>query len=75
MLDLPYATHRSLIQPLTDTAHVKLVLIKRFLGFIQKIRNSQKKALNMLMLEAMKDVRSGTGSNMMNIMFLMCSVS
>ena len=71
MLDLPYATHRSLIQPLTDTAHVKLVLIKRFLGFIQKIRNSEKKALNMLMLEAMKDVRSVTGSNMRNIMLLL----
>ena len=68
MLDLPYATHRSLIQPLTDTAHVKLVLIKRF---ILLIRNSPKKTLNMLMLEAMKDVRSVTGSNMRNIMLLL----
>ena len=35
MLDLPFATHRSLIEPLTGTRHIKLVLIKRFLGFWQ----------------------------------------
>ena len=29
MLDLPYATHRSLIQPLTGETHVKIVLIIR----------------------------------------------
>ena len=31
MFDLPYATHRSLIEPLTASSHVKLILIKRFL--------------------------------------------
>ena len=70
MLDLPYATHRSLIQPLTGATHVKLVLIKRFLGFLEKIRVSSKKALNMLVMEAMKDVRSVTGRNFRNIMLL-----
>ena len=63
MLDLPYATHRSLIQPLTDDVHVKLVLIRRFLSFMDKIKNSGKVPLTMLMSEAMKDVRSTTGSN------------
>ena len=70
MLDLPYATHRSLIQPLTGATHVKLVLIKRFLGFLEKIRVSSKKALNMLVMEAMKDVKSVTGRNLRNIMLL-----
>ena len=70
MLDLPYATHRSLIESLTGTSHVKLVLIKRFLGFLDKIRRSSKKGLNMLLSEAMKDVRSVTGCNMRNIMLL-----
>ena len=50
---------------------MKLVLIKRYIGFIEKIRNSQKTALKMLMMEAMKDVRSVTGSNMRNIMLLL----
>ena len=35
MLDLPWATHRSPIQPLTGEVHVKLVL--RFLIFLEKI--------------------------------------
>ena len=70
MLDLPYATHRSLIQPLTGEKHVKLILIRRFLGFIEKIRNSKKTSLKMLMLDAMMDVRSVAGCNMRNIMLL-----
>ena len=36
MLDLPYETHRPLIEPLTEEKHGKLVLIKRFLGEYQK---------------------------------------
>jgi hypothetical protein len=71
MLDLPYETHRSLIEPLTGEKHVKLVLIKRFLGFMDKIRNSEKLALKMLQLEAMRDVRSVTGSNYRNVMLLL----
>ena len=70
MLDLPWGTHRSLIQPLTGEVHVKLILIRRFLCFIDKIRNSGKAPLTMLMKEAIKDVRSVTGSNMRNIMLL-----
>ena len=71
MLDLPYATHRSLIEPLTGETHVKLILVRRFLGFMEKIRNSEKMALKMLQLEAIRDVRSVTGSNYRNIMLLL----
>ena len=71
MLDLPFATHRSLIEPLTGNMHIKLVLIERFLGFMEKISKSGKKALNMLRIEAMSDVRSVTGSNYRNIMLLL----
>ena len=70
MLDLPLATHRSLIQPLTGADHVKIAIIKRFLGFLDQIRSSKKKALNMLLQEAVMDVRSVTGSNLRNIMLL-----
>ena len=70
MLDLPFATHRSLIEPLTGETHVKLVLIRRYLGFIEKIKSSNKAPLKMLMKEAMLDVRSVTGGNMRNIMLL-----
>ena len=70
MLDLPFATHRSLIQPLTGDLHIKIVLIRRFIGFIEKIKDCGKVALKMLMTEAAKDVRSVTGSNLRNIMLL-----
>ena len=70
MLDLPFATHRNLIQPLTGEKHVKLILIRRFLGFMDKIGKSGKAALKMLMSEAKKDARSVTGSNFRNIMLL-----
>ena len=70
MLGLPFATHRSLIQPLTGDQHLKIVLIKRYLGFIEKIKNSDKAALKMLMMEARSDVRSVTGANLRNIMIL-----
>ena len=75
MLDLPWATHRSLIQPLTGEVHVKLVLVRRFLCFMEKIRNSGKAPLTMLMKEAIKDVRSVTGSNLRNIMLLVGKTS
>ena len=75
MLDLPYATHRSLIEPLTGETHVKTMLISRFLGFLDKIRNSGKKALTMLMETAMMDVRSVTGNNLRNIMLLVGKTS
>ena len=70
MLDLPWATHRSLIQPLTGETHVKLVLLKRYLIFLEKMKNSGKSPLVMLLNEAKKDVRSVTGSNLRNIMIL-----
>ena len=70
MLDLPHATHRSLIEPLTGEMHVKLLMIRRFLGFMDKVRHFGKLALKMLQREAVKDVRSVTGSNYRNIMLL-----
>ena len=70
MLDLPFATHRSLMKTLSESKHVKLILIQRFLGFMEKIDTSDKTALKMLKEEAMKDVRSVTGKNFRDIMLL-----
>ena len=70
MLDLPYATHRSLFEPLTDVKHVKIILIQRFLWFMDKIDTSDKNALKMLKEAAMHDVRSVTGRKFRNIMLL-----
>ena len=70
MLDLPYASHRYLIEPHTGDQHIKKVLISRYLGFMFKISNSKKKAIKMLMETAKQDVRSITGNNYRNIMLL-----
>ena len=69
-MDLPYATHRCLIEPLSGKRHIKLVLIKRFISFMDKIDKSPKSALKMLKSEALKDVRSVTGTNFRGIMRL-----
>ena len=70
MLDLPFATHRNLVEPLTDDSHIKIILIRRFLSFVEKIKKSGKPPLVMLLSEAAADVRSTSGSNLQNIMIL-----
>ena len=75
MMGLPYATHRCLIEPLTSSRHIKKVLISRFLGFMEGIAKSKKKAIKMLMETAKNDVRSVTGKNFRECMLLMGKVS
>ena len=75
MLDLPYATHRCLIEPLSGEKHVKKVLISRYLGFMEKISTSNKKAIQMLVETSKNDVRSVTGRNFRNIMLLVGKTS
>ena len=70
MMDLPWSTHRGLIEPLTNSRHIKRSFIRNFIQFINKIKNSTKPLLRTL-LEAIKyDTRSTTGSNLRGIMLL-----
>ena len=68
MYDLPYATHRHLIEPVTNARHVRITLISRFLGFIEQIKRSQKIIPKLLLSQIMYDVRSTTGYNLRKIM-------
>ena len=68
MLDVPRETHRYLIEPLSDTEHIKKVLIKRFLNFLDQIRKSDKTASKFLLETIYKDARSTTGANLRNIL-------
>ena len=70
MCDLPYATHRFYIEPLSGVPHVSRTLVRRYLSFIEKIRNSKKIALKQLLDIAQKDFRMTTGSNLRTIMLL-----
>ena len=70
-MNLPFATHRFLIEPLSDEKHIKMVLLERFISFMKKIESSGKSAIRMLKNEAMRDVRSTTGANFRGIMLLL----
>ena len=71
MMNLPHATHRCLIETLSGEKHIKMVLLKRFVSFVERIDKSSKTALKILKQEALKDVRSITGTNYRGIMLLM----
>ena len=49
MYDLPYATHRWIIEPVSDSTHVRCILINRFLNFLKQIKKSSKIVTNMLL--------------------------
>ena len=49
MYDLPYATHRKLIEPISDSQHIKRILIQRFLNFLKQIQKSSKSVTTMLL--------------------------
>ena len=70
MLDLPRETNRRLIEPLSGVKHVKFIMLKRFLSFIEQIRKSHKKATNSLLESILHDARSITGSNLRNILLM-----
>ena len=68
MLDIPRESHRYLIEPLSKMKHIKIILIKRFLSFLEQIKRSNKSATKLLLLSIRHDVRSTTGSNLRNIL-------
>ena len=75
MMYLPYATHRFLIEPLSNEKHIMFVLIERFISFMEIIEKSRKQAIKMLKSEASKDVRSTTGSNYRGFMMILCDMN
>ena len=70
MLNLPLATHRELIEPLSDQQHVKKILIQRFIQTIEKIRVSKKPILRTLLAAVENNTSTTTGRNLRCIMLL-----
>ena len=68
MADLPYATHRYLIEPVSGQQHMSITLIRNFLNFINRIKQSSKPVLRHLYSIVKADVRTTTGSNLRNIL-------
>ena len=70
MLQLHHSTHRYFIEPLSETRHIKLAQIKRFIKFTQKIANSTMTPMKTLYNCIRKDYKSTTGNNLRCIMLL-----
>ena len=70
MFDLPLETHTWFIEPVSESPHIKSVLIKRFLTFVKALQSSSKFILRNLFNLISKDVRSTTGSNLRKILLL-----
>ena len=68
MYDLPYATHRWLIEPISESLHLRRILIQRFLSFVRQVKKSEKVITNMLLNTIMSSTRSTTGYNLRRIM-------
>jgi len=68
MFNLPQTTHRRLIETVSGCRQLFVTLASRFLGFLDKIKESDKVIPKMLLEHVMHDVRSTTGSNMRRIM-------
>ena len=68
MYDLPYDTHRWLIEPISESLHIKRILIQRFLNFVKQVRESKKSITKVLLNTIMYSVKSTTGYNLRRIM-------
>ena len=70
MLGVPRETHRFLLEPLTKTTHIRTLLARRFLGFIDQIKKSHKVAARNLLEVIKHDTQSVTGNNLRKSCFL-----
>ena len=68
--DLPYQTHRYLVEPVSGHMHLKKMLIRRFLSFLKQISRSPKTIPKQLLNSIQADTRSITGSNIRRILLL-----
>ena len=70
MFGLPRNTHRYLIEPVTSHMHVKAMLIKRQLKFIEGLKHCVKSPVRNLYHVVKYNVNKMTGSNLRNIKIL-----
>ena len=67
MLRIDRKSHRYLIEPLSETPHLRRSLLSGFKSFVGKLENSPKKAVRSVFHLVKDDCRSITGSNIRNI--------
>ena len=65
--NLPFDSHRYLLEPISNTSHVKTKLTNRFLKFYETVKNSSKPLINNLFNVQSNDFRSDFGHNVLMI--------
>ena len=65
---LPWQTHCYLIEAISKQEHVRTIMIRRFLSFIQAVRNSKKEVLRHVLRVIEHDTLSVTGRNLRSIL-------
>ena len=75
MLSIPRNSHKYFTEPLSENNHIRSVLIKRFLSFIEHLKKSPKIVAGKLLKTIQNDTSSITGSNLRNIMLLVKKTS
>ena len=68
MYELPVDTHRYFVESVSETVHVRTLLYRRFIGFLDQIEHSQKLLPKQLLETIRYDVRSTTGKNLRKLM-------
>ena len=68
IFSLPRETHKYLIEPVSETQHIKQSLMKRFSRFSNMISGSKKNAMRNLYNNVSQDCQSTTGYNLRRIM-------
>ena len=69
-MNLPLATHRCLIEALSERRHLKWFLINRFLSFLMSMEKSNKPLLKVLKEVTERDTMSRTGRNLREILLI-----
>ena len=70
VFQLPFTCHRYLIEPMSNTSHVKTKLTDRFLKFYNTVNSNQKLIIHNLKCVQQYDCRSDFGSNIHNLCML-----
>ena len=69
-LNLPHPTHRNILPVISHVKPLRTTLAKRFLTFVEKLRNSEKPVLLNTISLVENDTRTITGRNLRNILLL-----
>ena len=65
--DLPFATHRYILNELSNKTHIRILLLKRFVKFYNQLKCCQKTEVRHLFLKQRSDYLSIFGRNCINL--------